>query len=219
MYRTFSPLKVDLIFKPKVSTSEAVALMIALADMLNETQKDVPIIVYYYGHGNGAAIDISPEKSIEIEDLLCPFGTSEHLKRIDKTVLLECCRDGSILDHPSPEKLCKYLGSVLLAYATSHESSAEGPIWGTCLAKHFQEHLQIIQVVTNANDEVYRKTNQLPILYGSGGSGTLNLRAIAGELFHIILYIPLLHEAHAGLSTVCHESMVILTVLIVWHYL
>ena len=72
----------------------------------------------------------------------------------------------------------------------------------TCILYYMYAQLSV-------NPQYQRSTN--PIC-------TLNLRAIAGELFHI--YIPLLiHEAHAGLSPVCHESMVILTVLIVWHYL
>lgn len=200
MVEAFFRLKVKLIFKPQVTAAEAVGLMIALADMIEQTQKDIPVLIYYYGHANGISINLSQDESVEIKDILCPLGASEHLKKVDKTVLLECCRvsdDGTVCNHPSNEEFCNHLGSVLLAYATLHGKPAEGPIWGRTLAKNFSEPLQVIQVVLKANKHVKQETEQTSILCCTTG-GSVFLQP-SGELIHIILNPVLLLGAWSHL--------------------
>lgn len=187
MAKAFLQLKVKLIFQPKINAPEAVGLMIALADIIEQTQKDVPVLIYYYGHGNGISINLSQDESVEIKDILCPLGASEHLKKVDKTILLECCRvcdDGTVLNYLSNEGLCNYLGSVLLAYATLHGKPAEGPIWGRTLARYFSEPLPVIQVVHKANKDVKQKTEQTSILCCTTGGSVFFLPS--GELIPII---------------------------------
>ena len=187
MARVFRQL--DLILKPKVTAAEAIALMIALADMIERTQKDVPVLIYYYGHADGISINVSREMAIEIEDLFCPLGASEHMKEINKMILLECCRvgdDGVIRKCPSIDDYHNHLGSSLLAYSTLHGKAAEGPIWGISLAKHFEQSLPVINIVLEANLDVREKTEQMPILHATT-SGWMNLRAYAGWLIHMLV--------------------------------